>query len=92
MNVDTERKTRKRLLDIASAAYQAGYSSRNFRRIVDEDRIPVMRIGTKFFILSTDFEEWKTTRGEARLQQALDQIDKWIHENHQYASLEAQPE
>ena len=92
MDVGTERKTRKRFLDIASAAYQAGYSSRHFRRIVEEDRIPVMRIGGKFFILGADFEQWKTTRGEARLQQALDQIDKWVYENQQHASLDAQPE
>ena len=92
MNVDGERKTRKRLLDIPSAAYQAGYSSRHFRRIMDEDRIPVVRIGRKFFIVSSDFEKWQETRGETRLQQALDQIDKWVNESHYYAALHAQAE
>jgi len=92
MNVDSERKTRRKFLDIPSAAQQAGYSSRHFRRIMEEDRIPVMRIGRKFFIVSSDFEKWQETRGETRLQQALDQIDKWVTESHHYAALHAQAE
>ena len=59
---------------------------------MDEDRIPVVRIGRKFFIVSSDFEKWQETRGETRLQQALDQIDKWVNESHYYAALHAQAE
>jgi len=95
MKVQSEAKTSykagKMFLDIPTAAYQAGYSSKHFRRVLSEDRIPVMQIGEKFFILAHDFEQWKATYSEARLQRALDQIDKWIQESHGYAALYAQP-
>ena len=87
----TSCKVSQMFLDIPSAAYQAGYSSKHFRRVLDEDRIPVLQIGQKFFILAHDFEQWKATYSEARLQRALDQIDKWIQESHQYATLYSQP-
>lgn len=73
-----QRKTQRNFLDIPSAAFQAGYSSRHFRRIIEEDHIPVMQIGRKFFIVARDLEEWKSTRGEARFQQAVQQLDVWI--------------
>ena len=73
-----QRKTQRNFLDIPSAAFQAGYSSRHFRRIIEEDHIPVMQIGRKFFIVARDLEEWKATRGEARFQQAVQQLDVWI--------------
>ena len=73
-----QRKTQRNFLDIASAAYQAGYSSRHFRRIIEEDRIPVMQIGRKYFIVARDLEAWKSTRGEARLDQAIQQLDGWL--------------
>ena len=76
-----QRKTRRNFLDIPSAAFQAGYSPRHFRRIIEEDRIPVMQIGRKFFIVTRDLEAWKSTRGEARLQQAIQQVDGWIKQN-----------
>src|SRR5436190_15149691 len=76
-----QRKTQKHFLDIPSAAYQAGYSSRHFRRIIEEDRIPVMQIGRKYFIIARDLEAWKSTRGEARLQQAIQQLDGWIKQS-----------
>ena len=60
-----QRKTQRNFLDIPTAAYEAGYSSRHFRRIIEEDRIPVLQIGRKFFIVSRDLEAWKTTKGEA---------------------------
>jgi hypothetical protein len=63
-----QRKTQKNFLDIPSAAYQAGYSPRHFRRIIEEDRIPVMQIGRKYFIVTRDLEAWKSIRGEARLR------------------------
>ena len=73
-----QRKTRKTFMDIPTAAFQAGYSPRHFRRIIEEDRIPVLQIGRKFFIVTRDFEAWKSTRGEARLQQAIQQLDGWL--------------
>ncbi len=76
-----QRKTQRNFLDIPSAAYQAGYSSRHFRRIIEEDRIPVMQIGRKYFIVARDLEEWKATRGEARFQQSIQQLDVWIKQN-----------
>jgi imidazole glycerol phosphate synthase subunit HisF len=95
MKVQSEAKTSykagKMFLDIPSAAYQAGYSLKHFRRVLDEDRIPVIQIGGKFFIVADDFKQWKATYSEARLQHALDQIDKWIQESHQYAALYTQP-
>jgi hypothetical protein len=73
-----QRKTQRNFLDIPSAAFQAGYSPRHFRRIIEEDRIPVMQIGRKYFIVTRDLEAWKATRGEARLDQAIQQLDGWV--------------
>jgi hypothetical protein len=79
MSADTmQTKKTRNFLDIPSAAYQAGYSPRHFRRIIEEDRIPVMQIGRKYFIVTRDLEAWKSTRGEARLQEAMKQLDGWI--------------
>jgi hypothetical protein len=50
----------KQFWDIPSLALRAGFSVRHFRRIIEEDRIPVLRIGRKFFILTSDFEKWKS--------------------------------
>jgi hypothetical protein len=80
-----ERKTQKNFLDIPSAAYQAGYSPRHFRRIIEEDRIPVMQIGRKYFIVTRDLEAWKSTRGEARLTEAIKQLDGWMKQANQSA-------
>ena len=70
MNENGVHKTQKTFWDIPSAAGQVGYSSRHFRRIIEEDGIPIMQIGRKFFIIGRDFETWKLTRGVARLQEA----------------------
>ena len=75
------RKTQRNFLDIPTAAFQAGYSPRHFRRIIEEDRIPVMQIGRKYFIVTRDLEAWKSTRGEARLDQAIHQLDGWMKQN-----------
>lgn len=82
------RKTQRNFLDIPSAAFQAGYSSRHFRRIIEEDRIPVMQIGRKYFIVSRDLETWKSTRGEARLQEAIQQLDGWLKQSVSRSSAE----
>jgi hypothetical protein len=76
-----QRKTQRNFLDIPSAAFQAGYSPRHFRRIIEEDHIPVMQIGRKYFIVARDLEAWKSTRGEARFQQAIQQLDVWIKQD-----------
>src|SRR6266702_4510304 len=81
-----QRKRQKYFLDIPSAALQAGYSSRHFRRIIDEDRIPVMQIGRKYFIIASDLKEWIDTRGEARLDQAIEQLDRLLKQNVQISS------
>jgi hypothetical protein len=75
-----QQKPRHRCLDISSAAYQAGYSSREFRKIIEEDRIPVLRIGRKHFIVVRDLEAWKSTRGEARLDETIQRLDGWLKE------------
>ena len=73
-----QHKTHTRLLDIPSAAFQAGYSTRHFRRIIEEDHIPVIQVGQKYFITANDLETWKSTHGEARLEQCLQQLDRWL--------------
>ncbi len=73
-----QRKTKRHLLDIPSAAFRAGYSLRDFRRIIEEDHIPVMQIAQKQFITVTDLEAWKSTYGEARLDQCLKQLDRLL--------------
>jgi hypothetical protein len=70
--------TQTHLLDIPSAAFQAGYSPRHFRRIIEEDHIPVILIGQKYFITVADLETWKSTYGEARLEECLKQLDRWL--------------
>ena len=83
-----QRKTQKKFLDLSSAAFQAGYSTRHFRQIIEEDHIPVLQIGRKVFIQSTDLEEWKWTKGEARLDRAIEQLDGWLKLN---AKISAEP-
>jgi hypothetical protein len=53
-------------LDIPTAAEMAGFSLRHFRRIIEEDQIPVIQIGRKFFILGRDFSTWKEGKKERR--------------------------
>jgi hypothetical protein len=56
----TESGTTKRMfLDIPNAAGLAGFSVRHFRRIIEEERIRIVQIGRKFFILGADFERWQ---------------------------------
>src|SRR5215471_14506303 len=76
-----QRKTQNQFLDIPSAAYQAGYSTRDFRRIIREDRIPVVRIGQKDFITASALALWNSTRGEARLDASIKQLDRWLQED-----------
>jgi excisionase family DNA binding protein len=58
----TEGCAPKRLfLDIPNAAQLAGFSVRHFRRIIEEERIRIVQIGRKFFIMGADFERWQST-------------------------------
>jgi hypothetical protein len=49
----------KTFMDIPTAASLAGFSLRHFRRIIEEDSIPIVQIGRKFFILGRDFTNWE---------------------------------
>jgi hypothetical protein len=46
-------------MDIEAAAREAGCSVRQFRRIIDEDGIPLQDFGKRQFILSRDFQAWR---------------------------------
>lgn len=76
-----QRKTQTTLLDIPNAAYQAGYTTRHFRRIIEEDRIPVVRIGRKDFVTSSALAMWNSVHGEARLEACIKQLDGWLQED-----------
>jgi len=52
----------KMFLDIPTAAELAGFSIRHFRRIIEEDCIPIVQIGRKFFILGKDFSTWESSK------------------------------
>jgi hypothetical protein len=62
MKLSKDFAANKTFLDISNAAELAGFSQRHFRRIIELDRIRVMRIGRKCFILGADFEQWKATK------------------------------
>jgi excisionase family DNA binding protein len=53
---------KKTFLDIPNAAELAGFSVRHFRRIIEEERIRIVQIGRKFFILGADFERWQAAK------------------------------
>lgn len=52
----------KNFMNIPDAAEMAGYSVRRFRVIIEEDNVPIMKIGRKSFILTRDFFAWKEGR------------------------------
>ena len=62
MKATIENGTRKMFLDIPNAAELAGFSVRHFRRIIEDERIRIVQIGRKFFILGTDFERWQAAK------------------------------
>jgi excisionase family DNA binding protein len=57
LNAESPRS--KTFLTIPEAAERAGFSVRHFRRIIHHDRIPVIQIRRKFFILDRDLQNWK---------------------------------
>jgi hypothetical protein len=76
-----QKKAQRKLLDIPTAAYEAGYTLRHFRTIIREDSIPVSEIGGKLFIETEVFEAWKETKGEFRFQQTIQQLDRWLKQS-----------
>ena len=72
MNTQAAAQSRPRtFLDVSTAARMAGFSIRHFRRIIEEDDIPIMQIGRKFFIVAANFEAWKSTQGQKRVGSCL---------------------
>ena len=57
---DTQNSQERMFLDLSTAASLAGFSSRHFRRIIEEEKIRTMRVGRKFFVLGSDFNSWKS--------------------------------
>jgi excisionase family DNA binding protein len=53
---------KKTFLDIPNAAELAGFSVRHFRRIIEDERMRIIQIGRKFFILGSDFERWQEAK------------------------------
>ena len=58
-------------LDVSTAARLAGFSIRHFRRIIEEDEIPIMQVGRKFFTVASNFEAWKASQGQKRVGTCL---------------------
>lgn len=54
--------TTKTFLDIPAAAELAGLSIRHFRRAIEEERLPTVQIGRKFFILGKEFNKFMEAR------------------------------
>lgn len=80
MGAKTSRtKEHKNFLDIATAASQAGYSPRHFRRIIEEAGIPMVQIGRKSFVVARDFQAWKLSR-DAKVGPLVQQLGRWIEE------------
>jgi len=65
-SISTTQPRTKMFLDIPTAAEMAGFSIRHFRRIIEEDGIPIVQIGRKFFILGRDFASWETSKRDKR--------------------------
>jgi len=62
----TAEAPKKTFLDIPNAAGLAGFSVRHFRRIIEDERIRVLEIGRKFFILSADFDRWQVNNQRSK--------------------------
>jgi excisionase family DNA binding protein len=62
MKLTDEGKAKRTFLNIPNAAELAGFSARHFRRIIEDERIRIVQIGRKFFILGADFERWQASK------------------------------
>lgn len=56
----------KMFYDFPSAADLAGFSLRHFRRIVEEENLPFIQIGRKFFLTGEVFRAWLIKPRERR--------------------------
>jgi|GEM_PF-1177172 len=59
---ESQKESKKMFLDIPNAAGMAGFSVRHFRRIIEDERIRIVQIGRKFFIMGSDFEAWQASK------------------------------
>ena len=66
MENKTHPPKKRTFLDIPAASELTGFSERYFRKIIREDKIPIMQIGRKFFILMRDFENWERSRKSSK--------------------------
>ena len=62
MKSTAETMTKRMFLDIPNAAGLAGFSVRHFRRIIEDERIRIVQIGRKFFIMGADFDRWQQAK------------------------------
>ena len=62
MKMTEDLATKRTFLDIPNAAELAGFSVRHFRRIIEDERIRIVQIGRKFFILGADFDRWQASK------------------------------
>ncbi len=67
----TSQVRTRTFMDVSTAARLAGFSIRHFRRIIEEDEIPIMQVGRKFFIVASNFEAWKASQGQKRVGTCL---------------------
>lgn len=63
IQVRLNNKNMKTFYDIPAAAELAGFSLRHFRRIMEEEKIPILRIGRKFFVLGVDLAVYLEKKG-----------------------------
>ena len=50
------------MLDLRTAAELAGFTTRQFRQIIEEDRIATTNVDGHTFVSAIAFEAWKTTK------------------------------
>ncbi len=62
IDVQSSPKPYKMFMDIPTAAGLAGFSVKHFRRIIEDDQIPIVQINRKFFILGRDFATWEADK------------------------------
>jgi len=61
----TATQARRRCFGHSTAAELAGFSIRHFRRIIEEDRIPIVQIGPEIFHSGRIFH-WNPARDKGR--------------------------
>lgn len=59
-------KPKVKFMGVAEAAAQAGYSVRQFRRIITEDSVPVLMFDRKGFVMTKDLMAWIAHKPQGR--------------------------